>query len=239
LASIFVHALVDFPLYVPLPLAIMGALLGVLAVQAGEAGCGRKIHPPAIDVLRFVRAPLVSGALTIALIAWIGQPALADIAASRALAELIAGRGGEGLYWQSVARRLEPAYGRRYWEEGIIMRDQAIESNDSARADKADALFAEGMRVDPYDVNNFVERARLHRTQQQLLTQRATPDELLSWSAHVLKVRPYLPASQAEYARALNNAGRTEEARRLARTIIERHPESQVARRLAAELSSK
>jgi hypothetical protein len=49
-------------------------------------------------------------------------------------------------------------------------------------------------------------------------------------------VRPYVLASQAEYARSLAFAGRTGEARRLAKAMAEQHPESPVARRLAAEL---
>jgi hypothetical protein len=43
-------------------------------------------------------------------------------------------------------------------------------------------------------------------------------------------------ASQAEYARSLAFAGRTDEARRLAKAMAGQHPDSPVVRRLAADL---
>ena len=188
------------------------------------------------DRLRPLRTPLISGAVTVAVLAWLAQPAIAYVAAERALAELFAGRADEGLYWQSVARRMEPRSGRRHWEEGVILRDQAVAGKDRSFAAKADAAFAEGTRVDPYDVNNFVERARLHMLHPDLLDQPAPPETVLAWSSEVLRLRPYALATQAQYARALAYAGRADEARRLARDMLARHPDSQIARRLVADL---
>ncbi len=236
LAGIFAHAVVDFPLYVPFPNLVLGAWLGVLAARAGDAPWASPVFTSLGNRLRPLRTPLVSGAVVFAILAWLGQPAIGDLAARRALDQLAAGNAQEGLYWQSVARRLEPLSGRRHWEEGVIWRDQALASSDRTFAAKADAIFAEGARVDPYDANNFTERARLHRLHANLLEQPVSPAVVLEWNAQVLKLRPYMLAAQAEYARALVHAGRVDEARRLARAIAEKHPESQIARRLAAEL---
>jgi O-antigen ligase len=236
LTSIFVHALVDFPLYVPFPVMVLGGWLGVLAAHAGDAPWAAKPAARVREWLVPLRTPLVTGAAAVLAIAWLAQPAIAYVAANRALTELFAGRADEGLYWQSVARRMEPRSGRRYWEEGVILREQALAADDRSLAARADAVFAEGTRVDPYDVNNFVELARLHMMRPTLLDQPAPPETVLAWTLEVLRLRPYSIATQAEYARALAYAGRAEEARRLARDMLARHPDSQIARRLAAEL---
>jgi hypothetical protein len=235
-AGFFAHAAVDFPLYVPFPLMVIGAWLGALAACRGDAPWAAGAPARLADRLQPRHARLLSGAVAFAALAWLAQPVLAEFAARRALNELFAGRAREGVYWQTVARRLEPRSGRRCWEEGVIWRDQALETGDKEFAANADAAFSQGMLVDPYDVNNFVERARFHREHRQLLAQPASPEEILAWSAHVLSLRPYVLASQAEYARSLAFAGRTDEARRLAKAMAGQHPDSPVVRRLAADL---
>lgn len=232
----FFHAAVDFPLYIPFPLVAIGAWLGALAASRGDAAWVTAGLATLADRLQPRRALLPSGAAAFAALAWLCQPAIGDYAAQRALRELFSGRTEQGLYWQTVARRLEPRSGRRCWEEGVIWRDQALESGDKDFAARADAAFSEGIRVDPYDVNNFVERARMHRQHRQLLATPASPEQILEWNEWVLKLRPYLLAGQAEYARSLAFAGRRDEARRFAQAMIGLHPDSPVARRLAAEL---
>ena len=236
LTGFFVQALFDFPLYVPFPVMVLGAWLGVLAAHTGDAPWAAHFAARIRAWLMPLRTPLVTGTVAVATIAWLAQPAIAYVAAERAVTDLFAGRADDGLYWQSVARRMEPRSGRRHWEEGVIWRDQALAANDRSRAARADAAFAEGIRVDPYDVNNFVERARLHMLHSDLLDQPAPPETVLAWSSQVLKLQPYSLATQAQYARALAFAGRAEDARRFARDILARHPNSQLARRLAADL---
>jgi O-antigen ligase len=235
-AGFFAHAAVDFPLYVPFPLLVIGAWLGALAASRGDAAWAAGAPARLADRLQPRRALLLSAVVAFAALVWLAQPVIAEFAARHALSELFAGRALQGVYWQTVARRLEPRSGRRCWEEGVIWRDQALETGDKEFAANADAAFSQGMLVDPYDVNNFVERARFHREHRQLLAQPASPEEILAWSAHVLGVRPYVLASQAEYARSLAFAGRTDEARRLAKAMAGQHPDSPVVRRLAAEL---
>jgi O-antigen ligase len=235
-AGIFTHAVFDFPLYVPFPTLVLGAWLGVLAVRGGDASWAKSVRTSLGDRLRPLRTPLVLGAATVVVLAWLAQPAIGEYAARRALDRLSAGDAQEGVYWESVARRLEPQSGKRHWEEGVIWRYQALASDDKLLAAKADDMFAEGTRVDPYDPNNFIERARLNRLNPPLLERPASPEAVLAWNARALKLRPYMLAAQAEYARALAHAGRSEEARRLARAMLAQHPDSQIARRLAADM---
>jgi O-antigen ligase len=236
LTTIFVHALVDFPLQVTFPLMVLGAWLGVLATHAGDAHCALRPVGRVRQWLAPLRAPIVNAVLAFVVIAWLAQPAIAYAAARHALRELFAGRADQGLYWQSVARRMEPRSGRRHWEEGVIWREQALATGDKALAAKADATFAEGARVDRYDVNNLSDRVRLHRAHATLLEHPAPPATVLAWSEHLLKLRPYSLAIQAEHARTLAYAGRTDEARELLRAMVAKNPASPIVRRLAAEI---
>ncbi len=236
LAGIFMHAAGDFPLYVPFPAMVLGVWLGVLATHAGNATWATAARARVGHRMRPVLTPIVLGMLMMAALVWLGQPAMGELAARRALGQLADGNAENGLYWQSVARRLEPRSGRRYWEEGVIWRNLALAAGDRSLAAKADALFAEGTRVAPYDLNNFAERARLHRVHAQLLEQPASPEEILKWTARARELRPYMIAAWAEYARALAYAGRIEEARAQARDMVAQHPNSRIARRLAAEM---
>jgi O-antigen ligase len=233
LAGILVHALVDFPLYLPFLLLVFGLWLGALAAHTSGGGLSQPVLRAARS-LRPVFTPLVCGVLGAAALAWFSQPMLADAASDRALARLQSGDAGGALYWASVARRLEPRNGAHYWIEGVIWRDQAAESRDKGMLAKADMLFADGMRADPYQVANYLERARTRRKHADLFGTRSE-QEVLDWTAQALKLRPYAPLAQAERARALDYAGRTEEARRIARAMLERHPASDMARGLSRE----
>ena len=234
----FVHALGDFPLYVPFPLVIVGMWLGVLAAHGGGTRRAEPAQAAVWNGPRLLRSPVVLGTATAAALLWLAQPVLAEMAARRALAELGAGRAQGGLYWESVARRLEPRSGQRHWEEGVIWRDQAVASGNRLFAAKADELFADGARLDAFDVNNLFTRVQLHRQHPQLFARAAPPQEILQWSARALRLLPYSLAAQTEYARTLAFLGRKDEARQIALAVLARHPESGMARRLAAEIGA-
>jgi O-antigen ligase len=235
LVGIFAHAGVDFPLYIPFLLLLAGLWLGALSACGGDsarlmafiARIGRRLTP--------LRSALVTSAFSIAALAWLAQPAIADFAGRRALAELGAGRPDAGLYWQSVARRLEPRNGVHYWTEAVIWRDQAVEAHDKSLAARADMLFAEGMRADPYQIANYLERARLHRTHADLFDHSPSRQELLAWTGEALRLRPYALIAQAEHARTLAYAGRVEEAKRMVSAMLVRHSGTEMARGLARE----
>lgn len=235
LTSVFVHAAVDFPLYIPFLLLVTGLWLGALSAQNCGSARLAPLFATAGRLLSPLRSRVLAGGLGVAAFAWLAQPAIADYATDRALAELGAGRPEPALYWQSVARRLEPRNGVHYWTEAVIWRDQAIEARDKALAARADLLFAEGMREDPYQIANYIERARMHRMHADLLGRSASPQELLAWTGEALRLRPYSLIAQAEQARTLAYAGRAEEARRIVLTMLERHRESGMARGLARE----
>ncbi|MEO8143251.1 MAG: O-antigen ligase family protein [Betaproteobacteria bacterium] len=235
LTGILTHALVDFPLWIPFLLLILGMWLGALAADAGSSERLASMLARAGGHFGPLRTPLIVRTVTVAGLAWLSQPMLAEAAGNRAVAELLSGRADSALYWQSVARRLEPRNAAHYWVEGTIWRDQAVEARDRMLAAKADMLFADGMRTDPYQIVNFLERARLRRTHAELFEGRSER-EILEWTGEAVRLRPYSLPAQAERALSLEYLGRQDEAQQIARRMLERHPGTEMARGLAAEL---
>ena len=234
LAACFAHAVVDFPLYIPFIVLVVGSHLGVLAAHLGA------LRAPALDwqwTRRFcaTATPRIRWTLAIAALAWIAQPALADLASRRSVATLAGGNARDALYWLSVARRLEPRLPAHYWAEGMIWQGQAVESKNPALAARAEELFVAGSNASPYDVANLLARVSLHRQHPELASA-SSPAEVLSWSARAASLRPQLLTIQGEYARTLAYAGQVEQARALARRLLVEFPEAEFARRLAAEL---
>jgi len=236
LASCFAHAVVDFPFYVPFILFIAGAYLGALSSGAGDrfqTGVWRRTLGN-VGQLMTLRVRWV---VALAFLAWLAQPMLAQFAAGRALGVMFAGNVDGGLYWQSVARRLEPRNPSHYSAEAVIWRELAIESGDRAHWAKADALLADGIRANPpFAFSIRLERAKLHRRFSQNLDHPAAPAEVLAWVDEALARMPGSFEGQVERARALAYAGRRDEAERLSRVLLERRPDSPLSRRLAEDL---
>jgi hypothetical protein len=236
LASCFAHAVVDFPFYVPFILLVVGAYLGVLASGAGDSprfGVWRRAVAHAGRLV----TPRLRWVLALAALAWLAQPTLAQLAARRALDVLAQGDVAGGLYWQSVARRLEPRNPKHYWAEAVIWRELAISSGDRGYWAKTDALLADGIRANlPYSFSTRLERARLHRRYSQYLDHPAPPAQVIAWVEEALASAPISFEGQLELARAYSYAGRAKEAKRLAHTLLERRPDSPLALRLAEDL---
>lgn len=234
LAPCFAHAVVDFPLYIPFILMLAGAYLGTLAAHAGGHLPARaaRIANRALGVV----SSRIRWMLALVALLWLAQPMLAEMAVYRSIAVLERGDARDGIYWQSVARRLEPLHPAHYWAEATIWRGQAIMSTNPLLAAQADSLFADGMLVNPYEVANLLGRIELHRRHPELLKRPAPPAEILSWAERAAALRPHRPAVQVEFARTLAYAGERERARRLARSLLEQYPDLNVTRRLAAEI---
>ena len=235
LASCFAHAAVDFPLHLPVLLLVIGAYLGVLAVYRGDDERIVRLFRPMPARLVQLRAPLLAGALALGL-AWLSLPVLAEFAAKRSLTGLFAGNLEAGLHWQMLARWLEPRNAVHYWAEGVMWREQAKQTGKRALAAKADEMFAEGIRANPYEIGNHMERARLHRLHAELFERPASPVQIISWTGEAVRLQPYSLPARVEHARALAHAGRTDEARRLANKLLDRYPDSSTVLRLGSDL---
>jgi O-antigen ligase len=150
LASLFAHAAVEYPLYVPFPLLLTGAFLGALAVHAGEARWLAKKWRAATSALQPYARQVSVGAVVL-ILGWTALPAAAAILSDQALRELTAARMKQGMEFQVIARFLEPRNPMHYWAEAVMWRELAADSRSPGLADKADALFARGIAVSPYE----------------------------------------------------------------------------------------
>jgi hypothetical protein len=227
--------MVDFPLYIPFILMIVGAYLGALAAHLGDTPrAARVVRSGAIAGSMI--SPTFRWMLALCALAWISQPMLAELAGRNALVNLLAGRADSAMYWQSVARRLEPRSGTQYWTEGVILRDQAVAARDRVLAAKADATFSQGMIADPYQPSNYLERARTYRMHPELFDDTEVRNKALVLTGEALSLRPRSAAVKAEHVRSLAFVGRTVEARRIVEAMQVQNPDSRLARGLAAEL---
>jgi O-antigen ligase len=233
LAACFAHAVVDFPFYIPFILFLVGSFCGVLAPIArnGDAASGEAARARAWPPVA-VRATLALAALAL-----LAQPMVAQLAARHALSVMARGDVSGGLYWESVARRLEPRNPEHYWTEAVIWQQLAQDSGDRAQWARADALLAEGIRANPPNAFTItLDRARMHRLHADKLDQPGSPEEILGWVEGAVALAPTSVVGQAELARALAYAGRTEEARRIERMLLARAPDHPLVRTLAKDL---
>lgn len=247
--SIFAHAVVDFPLYIPALLVVLGAFLGAANRELTDMGMSQ-FQLPKTELLgkiglslnriglrtEFLRKVAVS-----LIMLWLAMPALADTAVEIGLRKLMKGDARGGIFWHSIARNMEPRNAVYYWREGIIWRDQVaiLENSDAAKkaAKKADELFLAGINVNPYyDVQNLTERIRLHIDHYNLLGRPATSEELKQWAERLRSRDPHSGVVRVEYARTLAFVGKKGEAMLIARQLQIEYPDSQVVKNLIKRL---
>jgi len=247
--SIFAHAVVDFPLYLPPLLIVLGAFLGAANRELTDMGMSQ-FQLPKTELLgkiglslnriglrtEFLRKVAVS-----LIMLWLAMPMLAETASDIGLKRLGKGDARGGVYWHAMARNLQPRNAVFYWQEGIIWRDQAttLENPDAAQkaAKKAELLFFKGTNVNPYyDTQNLMERIRLHRDHRNLLEKPATLEELAIWAERVYARSPYSRGVQIEYARTLAFSGKRQEAMVFAKRLQSKNSESKAIEKLINDL---
>lgn len=203
LASMSVHALVDYPFYVPACLVMFGALAGGLDRLLGEAGAGRVPLPALPRLPRAARIALV-------LLAAFGlaQPVAAEGAACWAGRELGAGRTLSAAYWLQVASRLQPRDWRYHWYLGQFWQGQAFAGGSADAVRFALREFDAGLRANPLEVRNLIGRISTYRLLGDRLARPASADELDAWSRQALAMAPLMHRVRRERARVLEHIGR-------------------------------
>jgi O-antigen ligase len=136
-AATAIHALVDYPFYVPACLLLFGAAVGVL--DAHLPGAKERIH----------RVPR---AIVTALCLWVlVTPVVAEAAADYAQRQWRRSHTESAAYWFEFARRVTPRDWRYHWYAGQFW--QAVARGGNARAaDLAEAAFAAGRAANSREV---------------------------------------------------------------------------------------
>jgi O-antigen ligase len=196
LVAMAVHALVDFPFYIPLCLLIYGALLGVIDARLGEnAAMPRENRLPA----RWTRVARTA-TLTVAAIVLL-RPVAAEAAGEWGLRKLAAGEGQRAAFWLGAAQRLDPRDWRYHWYAGQFWDGQAAESRKPEAAQLAANAYAAGFAANPLEVKNLLGKISVHRRHRQLLWEPADPSTLQQWLAQAKALAPLNTAVRQELAR--------------------------------------
>lgn len=238
ITSMLAHALVDYPFYIAVLLAVFGAYLGVINRQFIDMGA-RHWQPPKITGQQFLglRAGFIGNSLFVGLMIWLGLPAFADVSADYGLHRLQQGDPQSGLYWHSVARTLQPREANYYWREGIIWRDQGIAQAKPELLEKSAVIFGKGLEVNPFEVNNLLEKIALHRQYGTQLKQPATHQDIMTWINQAKSLHPYSDFVQMEYVRCLDFVGERAKAIEQAQLLVHKRPQSKTAQKLLESVS--
>lgn len=233
--SMLAHALVDFPFYIPFLIAVFAAFVGVIDKELMEKGSHSFFFRGSLKAPG-IREGFLSGLVLMSMLTWLGLPAFAEAAAAYGLNRLQHGDARWGLYWHEVARHLQSRESYYYWREGIILRDLGETQHHVNLIGKSDALFAEGVELNPFEVNNILARIALHRQYRELLATPASPDEIMGWVSVAKHLRPYSDAVQVEYIQCLAFAGQKELALTESKLFLAKRPRSRTAARLMQEM---
>jgi len=194
LAAMSVHALVDFPFYIPVCLLLYGALLGVL-----ERRLSVPAAMPAWSSKPWYR-PVRAGALAIIAVILL-RPVAAEAAAEWGLRESAAGEGQSAAFWLGAAQRIDPRDWRYHWYAGQFWEAQAIQSGKREAARLAADAYAAGFDANPLEVKNLLGKISVHRRHRNLLDVPADPHTLQGWLAQAEALAPLNPAVKRERSR--------------------------------------
>ena len=186
LVAMSVHALVDFPFYIPACLLLYGALLGTLE---------RRLDAAAIAVPAAWRAtswfrPARAAALTIAAVMLL-RPVAAEMAAKRGLRMSVAGDAQSTAFWIGAAQRIEPRDWRYHWYAGQFWELQAAHGGAREAARMAAQAYAAGFDANPLEVRNLLGMISVHRRHRALLSSPADRGTLQSWVARAEVLAPF------------------------------------------------
>jgi O-antigen ligase len=238
MTPILFHALVDYPFYIPISLAVFGAYLAIANQQFIEMDAAHWQLPTiSTRTLLGFRSGFICNLLLIVLMTLLGVPAIAAVSASYGLERLQHGDAERGLYWHSIARTLQPRDANYYWREGVIWRDLGIAQMRPDLLEKSDVIFTKGGKVNPFEVNNLLEKIALHRQHGIQLKHRASNQDIMAWINYARNQQPHSYGVQMEYVQCLDFIGERAQAIEQAKMLVHRWPQSKSAQSLLESVS--
>lgn len=193
LATMAVHALGDFPFYVPLCLLLFGAALGVvdreLAATVDERSLGRG-------------GRMASTAAAVVLATLLALPPAAEAAAAYADRKWQSGDAVPAAFAFELARRLQPRDWRYPWFAGQFWLAQA-ENGNAAAAPLADRAFAASIEANPREPRPLLGRLATQLRFSAFLPQPQPSRTLRAWADRALSLAPLNPAVRQDSTAAL------------------------------------
>jgi O-antigen ligase len=198
LAAMAVHALVDFPFYIPLCLLLYGLALGrvdrLLAAPVERTPAFQARVVPRIGAIATAAAAFVL----------LVPPAAAEAAALYADTQWRAGRAQNAAFGFELAWRLQPRDWRYHWYAGQFWTAQAALSHKPAAARLADEAFAAGVSANPHEAKCLLGRIALRLGYAALLGAPTDAPTLREWADRALAAAPLNPVVRSEHAALLS-----------------------------------
>lgn len=235
ITSIFAHAVVDFPLYVPAFQFLLGAYIGTLNGISRNSVVSLSFPADFFKNLSQrinIRANVFKILITIIFLVWLFQSVIAEHVSIKGTDSLKKQDIKTAIKQYVLAQKLVPGNAYYYWSEGVIWNNQAIEMKNSDLIDIADDVFAKGMSVNPYYPNNFLSRIKLHRDYRDLLAKPADNKTISEWISHVYMWNPHLRIVKLEYAKTLAFLGDKQKAADIAKDLQKDNPDSKMVKKL-------
>ena len=194
IATMAIHALGDFPFYVPVCLLVFGMLLGQVDA-AGDASM------PSLRWSRPVRriaALIGAAAMAIVLL----PPPLAEAAAAYGNRSWRANHAQAAAYGFELARRLQPRDWRYHWYAGQFWYLQA-QAGNAAAAPLADRAFAAASAANPSEPRALLSRIATQLHFARWLDHPQPAATLRKWAERALALAPLNPGVRRDHAAAL------------------------------------
>lgn len=178
--------------------------------------------------------------LSLLLIVYFSQTLIAELCFKHAKSEMNNFNIESAIKYFELARRFTPYNSEYYYQEANYWNLAVQHGRDFKQAAaRADQLFDDGLKVNPYEVKNLLSRAVLHRDFPELLVQSATETELLEWFDYILYWRPQMIITQYEYIYTLLIYERTDEAEKKLKEYLSIYPKSELLLRLNETIKAK
>jgi O-antigen ligase len=208
MVSMALHALVDFPFFIPLCVLLYGVALGILDAMLLRASNAPSPALPTKPVPAWRR---VLTAATATLAAWIlVVPVVAEAATARAQSEWRKDGGERAAFWFEAARRIDARDWRYHWYAAQFWTAQTAAHGDPAAARLADLAFAAAISANGRDARPLRGRILLHTRLRKVLAAPADPETVREWANRALALAPTDAAIQAERDRVMRQFPSTE-----------------------------
>jgi hypothetical protein len=196
LTSMAVHAVADFPFYIPLCLLLFGCLLG--EVDRLVAVNWKRTAP--------LRLPRVAKICIAALLAVLFlPPVIAEVLVAYADRSWRSGEAHPAAFALELARRVQPRDWRYHWYAGQFWFRQAAQTRSEPAARLADGAFAAAVRANPHEPRPLLARLGTQLKFGPLLEHRESQATLRGWADHALALAPMHPGIRRDYEAMVAN----------------------------------
>jgi hypothetical protein len=200
MAAMAIHALVDFPFYVPACLFLFGVLLGEVDARLPCYAPSASWFKPA---LRLAQVAVLSLLVFITAL-----PPLAELAAAYGDRSWRSGNSGNAAFALELARRLQPRDWRYHWYAGQFWYAQASAGNRPA-ASLADGAFSAAVAMNPHEPRPLLARLATQMRFSASLENPRPPAVLRSWADQALALAPLNPGVRRDYVAAVEQLERS------------------------------